>query len=79
VQVVLGRLGLDVPRLVREQRAGRVDALAAALEYRGDGVLREPVDLEVAVQEAQLIRDRHVPTSVAEPDRRRDEERPLPP
>ena len=77
VQVVLGRLALDVARLVREQRARGVDALAARLEHRGDRVLREPVDLEVGVQPAQLVGDRDVAPRVAEPDRRRDVQRAL--
>ena len=77
VEVVLRRLALDVVRLVREQRAGGVDPLSARLERRGDRMLREPVDLEVGVQPAQLVCDRHVALRMAEPDRRRDEERAL--
>ena len=50
MEVVLGRLGLDVARLVGQRRARRVDALAARLEHRGDGVLREPVDLEIGME-----------------------------
>ena len=77
VQVVLGGLALDVARLVGEQRAGRMDPLAARLEHRGDGVLRQPVDLEVGMELAQLVRDRDVALRVPEADRRRDEERAL--
>ena len=40
-------------------------------------MLREPVDLEVRVQLAQLVGDRDVAPRVAEPDRRRDEQRAL--
>ena len=54
-----------------------MDALAARLEHRGDRVLREPVDLEVGVQLAQLVGDRDVALGVAEPDRRGDVERAL--
>ena len=75
VQVVLGRLGLDVARLVGEMGAGRVDALPLPAQNARDGVLREPVDLEVGVQAAQLARDRHVALGVAEPDRRGDVQR----
>ena len=64
-------------RLVRELGARRVDPLAARLEHGGDRMLREPVDLEVRVQLAQLVGDRDVAPRVAEPDRRRDVERAL--
>jgi hypothetical protein len=74
VQVVLGRLALEVVRLAREVAAGRMDPLAARLEHRRDRVLGEPVDLEVRVQAAELAGDRDVPLRVAEADRRRDEE-----
>ncbi len=50
VQVVLGRLGLDVAGLVREQGAGGVDALALRLEHPRDRMLGEPVDLEVGMR-----------------------------
>ena len=75
VQVVLGGLRLDVLGLVRQMRAGGVDALALGLEHPGDGVLGEPVDLQVGVQRAQLAGDRHVALGVPEPDRRGDEQR----
>ncbi len=77
VEIVLGRLALDVMRLVRKLGARRVDALAARLEHRGDGVLGEPVDLEIGMQLAQLVGDRRVALCMAEPDRRRDVERAL--
>ena len=67
VQVVLGRLGLDVARLVRQPAAGRVNALALALEHARDRVLGEPVDLDAVDQVAQLAGDRHVPPGVASP------------
>ena len=78
VQVVLGRLALDVARLVGEEGAGRMDPLAARLEHRRHRVLGEPVDLEVGVELAQLVGDRGVALRVAEPDRRGDVERALP-
>src|SRR5262249_40226329 len=77
VQVVLGALALDVSGLVREERAGRMNALTALLEHRGDGMLREPVDLEVRTQRAELVGDRDVALRVPEADRRRDVESPL--
>ena len=52
-------------------------ALARGVERRGDGVLREPVDLEIGVQAAQLAGDRDVAPGVTEPDRRGDVERAL--
>ena len=79
VQVVLGRLGLDVLRLVRQVLAAGVDALALALEHARDRVLGEPVDLEPVDELAQLARDRDVALGVAEADRRRDVERALAP
>ena len=57
------------------QRARGVDPLALGLEHARDRVLREPVDLEVGVQRAQLLGDRDVAARVAEPDRRGDEQR----
>jgi hypothetical protein len=60
VEVVLGGLGLDVFRLVREVEARRMDSLPLRLEHGRYGVLREPVDLEVRMQLAELLRDGHV-------------------
>ena len=54
-----------------------MDALAARLEHGRDRMLREPVDLEVGVQLAQLVGDRRVALRVAEADRRGDVERAL--
>jgi hypothetical protein len=45
------------------------DALAALFQHPGDRVLGEPVDLQVGVQLAQFVGDRHVPLGVAEADR----------
>ena len=58
-------------------RAGRVDALALALQHPRDRVLGQPVDLKVRHQRSQLTRDRHVPLRVAQADRRGDVQRPL--
>ena len=77
MQVVLGRLGLDVVRFVGEQPARRMHALARGVKRRADGVLGEPVDLEIGVQAAQLAGDRDVAPGVTEPDRRGDVERAL--
>ena len=44
---------------------------------RGDRVLRQPVDLQVGMQRAQLLGDRDVAAGVAEADRRGDEQRAL--
>ena len=75
VEVVAGRLGGEVGGLRRQLGAQRVDALAARLEDGRDGVLGEPVDLQVGPELAQLVRDRGVAHRVAEADRRRDVER----
>ena len=77
VQVVLGRLALDVPRLVRQERARRMDPLPALLEHGRDRMLGEPVDLEIGVEFAQLVGDRDVALRVAKADRRGDVERAL--
>ena len=69
VQVVLGRLGLDVPGLTGQVCAGRVNALAARFQHPGDRMLGEPVDLKTRMQLAQLAGDRHVPLGVAQADR----------
>ena len=77
VQVMPGRLGLDVAGLVGQVRAGRVDPLAAGLQDPGHRMLGQPVDLEVGVQRAQLPGDGDVPQGVAEADRRGDVEQAL--
>ena len=77
LQLVLARTR---PRCgATRSRAGarRVDPLAAGLEHARDRVLREPVDLELRLERPQLARDRDVAPRVAEPDRRRDEQRAL--
>src|SRR5207244_8662582 len=61
VQIVFRALALDVPRLVREVRAGRVDVLAARLEHRGYGMLRQPLDLELRLELPKLVRNCDVP------------------
>ena len=76
VQVVLGRLRLDVLRLVGQMGAGGVDALALTLEHPGHRVLGEPVDLQVRLEPAELAGDRDVTLRVAEPDRGGDVEGP---
>ena len=75
MQVVLGRLRLDMRRFVREVAAGGMDALALRLQDARDRVLSEPVHLKVGHELAQLAGDRHVAPRVAEPDRRADVER----
>jgi len=52
-----------------------MDALPFGLEDHRDGVLREPVDLEVGMERAQLAGDRHVPPRMPEADRRGDKQR----
>ena len=49
----------------------------ARLEHCRDGMLRQPVDLEVGMELAQLVGDRSVALRVAESDRRGDIERAL--
>ncbi len=79
VQVVLAGLRGDVRRLVGQPAAGRVDPLALRLEHRGDGMLGEPVDLDVGTELLELLGDGDITPGVAEPDRRRQVERPLGP
>ncbi len=75
VEVVLGRLVLDVGRLVGQPLRCRVDSLAAIFEDLGDRVLGEPVDLQVGVELPQLGGDGNVAQGMAESDRRGDVQR----
>ena len=75
VQVVLSGLGLDVAGFVGQVGARGVDPLAAGLENRRDWMLRQPVDLEIGVQRAQLVGDRDVASRVTEADRRGEVQR----
>ncbi len=70
VQVVLGALGLYMPRLAGQERRRRVDALAPPGQQLVHGMLGQPVDLQVRAQPAQLIGNGQVPPRVTEPDRR---------
>ena len=81
VQVVPVGLRREVAGLRREPRARRVDGLARGLQDGRHRVLREPVDLDLGSQPAQLAGDREVAAGVPEPDRRRhvqDPGRPAP-
>jgi hypothetical protein len=69
VEVVAVGFGGDVAALAGELGAGRMDVLAGVLEHTGDGVLGEPVDLQVGDERAQLACDRDVAAGVAEADR----------
>ena len=77
VQVVLAQFELDVPRLAGQPRAQRMDALAAGRQQARHRVLRQPVDLEVGMELAQLARDGDVAPPVPEADRRGEIECPL--
>src|ERR1700683_2866045 len=57
-------------RFIGEERARWVDALAACLEDGRHRMLREPVDLEVGMEQAQLVSDCGVTLGVAETDGR---------
>ena len=46
-------------------------ALARALQEVGDGVLGQPVDLQVGMLLAELVGDGQVAAGVSQPDRRR--------
>ena len=72
---MLAGLLLDVPRFAGEARAERVDALAVGLEQARHGILRQPVDLQVGMQLAQLAGDGDVAPAMAEADRRGEIER----
>jgi len=69
VQVVLGGLALEVLTFVGEQPRRRVHVLPRIVEDPGDGVLGQPVDLQVGVTLAQPSCDGDVALSVPEPDR----------
>jgi hypothetical protein len=69
VQVVFGRLALDVTGFVGQPGTGGVDAFAARRQDPRHRVLGEPVDLEAGMELAQLVGDRDVPLGVPEPDR----------
>ena len=75
VQVVLGRLGLEVARLRGQVLAGGVNRLPLGLEHPRDRILREPVDLQVGHQRAQLASDSHVASRMTQSDRRGNEQR----
>ena len=68
VEIVLAALAVDVVGFAEEQLARRVHALAVGPEHLGHRVLRQPVDLEVGVQLAQLVGDGDVALGVAEPN-----------
>ena len=78
VQVVLARLRLEVPRLVRQQARGRVHDLAALLEELRHRRLGQPLDLEVGPPLAHRVGDGQVAAHVAEPDGRGEVQRPRP-
>jgi hypothetical protein len=69
VQVVLSRVVLHVGRLGGQPLRRRVDPLPRRPEHLGDRVLREPVDLQVRTQFAQLGGDGQVTPGVPETDR----------
>ena len=76
VERVLAGLAVDARGLRGQVGARRMDELAARLEHRRHRRLGEPVDLEARDEPPQLARDRDVAPGVAEPDRRRGEQRP---
>ena len=77
VQVMLVTLVGDVGRLAGQETRRGMDPLPSRVEHRGHRRLREPVDLQVGVQRAQLSGDGDVPLRMTEADGRRDVERPL--
>ena len=54
-----------------------MDAFAGIFQHGRHGMLRQPVDLEVRMQEPQLARDRQVAAGMTETDRRGQIERTL--
>ena len=77
MQIVFARFQFDVPRLAGEPRAERMDVLAARFQQARHRILRQPVDLHIRMQLAQLPRDSDVAAPVPEPDRRREIEHSL--
>ena len=78
VEVVFARFGRDVRRLRGELGAQRMNPLLVLGEHGRDGVLGQPVDLEVGLQLAQLVGDGHIPLGVPETDGGGDVQRPAP-
>ena len=71
VQFVLAGFQLDVTGFAGKAGAEGVNGFAAGFEQPRDGVLRQPVDLQIGNDLAQFPGDGDVPPRVAEPDRRR--------
>ena len=76
VQLVLARLAAMCATRWRAPRSPDGSA-RRGLEHAGDGLLREPVDLEAGHRARAARGDRDVAPRVAEADRRRDEQRTL--
>ena len=77
VQVVVGGLVFDVRGLVGEPGGCRMHRFSGIRQHSRDGMLRQPVDLQVGVEPAQFLRDRDIPPRVPESDRGREEQRTL--
>src|SRR5580692_12620034 len=59
-------------RLIGEVRACRMDALATCLEHSSHWMLRQPVDLQVGMETAQLVSNGGVTLGMTKTDRRGD-------
>ena len=79
VQVVLGRLALEMPGLAGQEGRGGVDQLRAPPQQLGDRMLGQPVHLKAGPERAQLVGDGQVAAGVTEADGRGDVEHPLGP
>ena len=79
VQVVLGRLTLDVPRFAGQKGRGRVDPFGAPPQQFRDRVLGQPVHLEAGPELTQLVGDGQVTAGMAETDGRGNVEHPFGP
>ena len=62
-------LQLDVARFAGQVRARGMNPLAMSLEHSSHRILRQPLDLEVRDEPAQLLGDGDVAPGMAEPDR----------
>lgn len=75
VEVVFGRFAFDVLALAGQKAAGRVNALAARLEYCRHRVLCEPIYFKFRTQSPQFVGDCDVAQRVTQADRRGDIQR----
>ena len=70
MKIVLARFQFDVTRLACQTCAERMDTFAAGIEQARDGILCQPVHLQVGVMLAQFAGDGDITPSMPKADRR---------